>query len=267
MKQNWKQGLLAALTACALFAGSSLAAMAADQSGTVSLYLPTGNKPEIQYETGSSFLKFDGVMPGDTLTQEIQLENKRSETATFYLKVLGQAGNTLLQKLTLEIKKDNQVIYKGNLTGSTTSVYGNMSSANGAKLGQWKAKSTATVTAIITVPKELDNVFVEQTTAITWQIRAEIKGDADGKTTTSRNDDGTTLLDRDTPSLTGGLNDDNTTTITEAEVPLGDDPFTIADNQVPTANLPKTGGGGNPFLQILSLLALAGGAVAGRPLT
>lgn len=235
--------MVSALLLGAFFLGGSVSALAANQSGTVRMSLPPGDQPAIVFESGSSFSTFDNVVPGDVLTQEIILENKRNEPVEFFLKTLSPHSSHLLDRLTIEIKNETCVLYKGNPDGIFPSLYGAEVNPRGIGLGQWPSKSTHRVTLTMAVPLDLDHTHVEEMASIQWQVRAEMK--ASSTKDEKKNSDGTSTLDRDTARGTTG---DNTVNIQDWEIPLSDHPlYTIAPNQVPLANLPKTGGGSGKF--------------------
>lgn len=236
------------LLAAAVFCGGAVTAAAADQTGSTQMYLPSGDNAVIQFVgSDNTFFRFMDIVPGDTLTQTIQLENRRNETVTFYLNGTDSYENRdLLEKITMTITNTdtNQVIYRGNMTGRPTTAYNNDllknndTQRNGINLGNFAARSTARLKAVLYVPPEVDNDHADAVSKVTWEMRAQTPGPAfPGGTTPGRPGTGGGSSYPDTDS------DGNTTTITDNDIPLAGDLFSIPDGQTPLADLPKTGGG------------------------
>lgn len=259
------------LLAAGLFCGGAITASAKNQEGKTQMVLPGGNSASIQFSNGAdSFFNFSGVVPGDTLTQEIEVKNNRSETVTFYLNAAAPTQNeALLREISLTITNTatNRVIYSGNLTGNPTSAYGDdlyknsTTRLNGINLGSFSANSTLYLKAVISVPLTVDNTYADNISKVTWQVRAQMSDPYyPGGTTRPSTPRGTpSYPDTDTDRSSPG----NLATINDNDVPLAGNLFTIPDGQVPLADLPKTGGALR-FGSMLALLAGTATALIGK---
>lgn len=255
MKKNIR-GLSAVLLAVTLLAANTLTVVAADQSGSTQMNLPGGRNAAIQYTGGAdTFFRFTNVIPGDTLTQNIEIQNSRNETVTFYLNATDSSGESaLLQQIGLTVTNvsSNQVIYKGNLTGKPTSAYSNDMYKNsgpqrsGINLGSFSKNTAVSIKAEITVPLTLDNDYADKVSQVTWNIRAQIP---DPPSSSSYPGRGTNRPDTDL--------DRSYWIITDEDIPLGGALYTIPDQQIPLAPLPKTGGSGKLGLVAAAVLLAA----------
>lgn len=237
------------LLAAALFCGGAVTASAANQSGRTQLYLPGGNNTSIQFGSGqNSFFNFNGVVPGDTLTQEIEIRNDRSERVTFYLNAASPLENEALLKeinMTITNTGNNQVIYSGNLSGSPTTAYGDdlyknsSTHVNGINLGGHNGNTNLTLKVNIFVPVAVDNTYANGISKVTWQVRAQM---ADPQSPSYPGGGSRPSNPSGTPSYPDTDNPSGLSTIGDNDVPLAGDLFTIPNGQVPLADLPKTGG-------------------------
>lgn len=226
----------ALLLAAAVFCGGAVTAAAQDQTGHTQMYLPTGDNAVIQFAgNDDTFFRFSGIVPGDTLTQTIELENRRNETVTFYLNAADRYENqALMEKITMTITNTdtNQVIYRGNMTGRPTSAYNNdmlkddNTRRNGINLGNFTARSKAHLKAELHVPVTVDNDYADSISKVIWEMRAQTPGPAfPGGTRPGGRTPGSGYPDTDT----GG----DLSTIRDNDIPLAGDLYTIPNGQTP----------------------------------
>lgn len=235
--------IAAVFLAGALVVGMNTFLFAADQEDSVSLYLPTGDKPVLAFSKGDTFFDFSNIQPGDTLKQEINIENQRSGDVEFFLRVETQSNSDILEKYVLTVKNNTKILYRGDLTGLPNSAIDNRTGDMTKKisLGTTKGKATCTINADIEIPIITDNVIANSFGEIKWILTAEDRSssgkdkDKDSDGSDSRSSTGTQRLDSDETVRDIDI-------ITEQDIPLSDDLYNIADDQVPLASLPKTGG-------------------------
>lgn len=154
---------------------SALPVYAADGKVTYS-----GNAGSFVFEPGSEhsltdlFPDFKDVMPGDTLTQKITVNNKADKKVKvdIYLRTLGahEESAEFLSKLGLKVQKsgDNQMAYMFDAKANET-----------AQLTDWVCLGTlysggqVNLDVTLTVPVELDNAFQNQIGYLDWEFRVE----------------------------------------------------------------------------------------------
>lgn len=110
------------------------------------------------------FAKLGHVVPGDSITQEVTINNKTSDEVEYFVSTNKSDGLSdkeieLLKKLELVIKNDNTTIYKG-------SVY----PLDKVSIGKYKSKALTNVKFTITVPSELGNEYSALNTAMNWRF-------------------------------------------------------------------------------------------------
>ena len=166
------QKLLSLLFAAMLVLALPAAALAAENP-TVDY---TGQENQFVFSntgTGSStdlFVDFKGVMPGDTLSQEINIKNSSAGKVRIYLR--------------MEPVKPEHKDFLDQLQLNVTSSFGGTKLyeappseqdglAENVLLGLFYPGASITLTANLTVPLTLDNAYAEQTGDVVWVFTVE----------------------------------------------------------------------------------------------
>ncbi len=167
--------LLTLFILLAVLLSSALPSYAADGKVTYS-----GNAGSFVFEPGSShsltdlFPNFKGIMPGDSLTQKITVNNNASNKVKvkIYIRSLGAHEDSVefLSQLELKVKKsaDNQMPYMFNDTADKT-----------AQLTDWVCLGTlysggkVNLDVTLDVPTTLDNTFQNKIGYLDWEFKVE----------------------------------------------------------------------------------------------
>lgn len=130
--------------------------------------------PGSEYSDTDLFANFKNVMPGDTLTQTITVENRSSKKVRIYLQAkegVSEEDAELLSQLHLTVRSQNGTIFdaaadeKGGL-------------ARPRLLGTFKTKGKTQLTVTLEVPIELDNAYMNRIGTIPWTfMMAEMPDD------------------------------------------------------------------------------------------
>ncbi|MBR2366693.1 MAG: LPXTG cell wall anchor domain-containing protein [Oscillospiraceae bacterium] len=157
----------------------SLTAAAAD--GNVSYSGDAGKfvfQPGSEHSVTDLFPDFKGVMPGDTLTQNILVRNKASEKVRvkIYLRALGahehdsrtayEKSVEFLSQLTLSVSAA-----KSELFSAPADQKGQLS--DWVLLGEFGPGGEAELTVTLHVPTTLDNAFMNAVGYLDWQFMVE----------------------------------------------------------------------------------------------
>ena len=140
----------------------------------------SGNAGNFVFEPGSEhsltdlFPNFKGVMPGDTLTQQITVKNNADNKVKvkIYMRSLGahEDSKEFLSQLGLKVAKseENKMAYMFDATANET-----------AQLTDWVCLGTlysggeVNLDVTLTVPVELDNEFQNQIGYLDWEFMIE----------------------------------------------------------------------------------------------
>ncbi len=134
------------------------------------------------------FLNFKNVMPGDTVTQQIQIKNDNKDTVDIYLYALqmGESGYTsaeqkkiadeLMRLMTIELTAENEdgttsVIYSGPIYGESAD-YNMHEVQNAIRLGTFAKGDSLNINAKLCIPAELDNRYANAVAKIKWVFTA-----------------------------------------------------------------------------------------------
>ena len=187
--------LITIVVILAVFLCTTLPANAADGKVTYS-----GNAGKFVFEPGTEhsltdlFPNFKGVMPGDTITQQITVTNDADNKVKvkIYLRSLGvhQDSVEFLSRLSLKVQKseENEMAYMFDAAASET-----------AQLTDWVCLGTlysggeVNLDVTLNVPVELDNKFQNQSGYLDWEFRVEEFPIESGDPTPPQTEDATAL--------------------------------------------------------------------------
>lgn len=117
-------------------------------------------------KTGEDFFSnFGELMPGDTVSDEVTIQNKYRRPIRIYFRTETVADDELLKKLTLEIKNGETVLYAGPLDGAVTKA---------TQIARLSQGESARLTYTLHVPAELNNPYALAKTKTKWIFSAEI---------------------------------------------------------------------------------------------
>lgn len=140
----------------------------------------SGDAKKFFFEPGSTlsltdlFPNFKGVMPGDTLTQQITVKNDTANNVKvkIYIRSLGASGGSeeFLSELGLKVKtsKENEMAYMFDAAANES-----------AQLTDWVCLGTlysggeVNLDVILSVPTSLSNEFQDQVGYIDWEFKVE----------------------------------------------------------------------------------------------
>ncbi|MDD2955434.1 MAG: LPXTG cell wall anchor domain-containing protein [Oscillospiraceae bacterium] len=252
MKKLHIKKIAGILLAGALLAGFCVTAFAENDSNVIWEGDPEG----IVISSDSGYLKdlfptMRGMMPGDSLTQTIEISNRDRKSVRVWLRAraTGRAqfdsdeeyalAQELVEKLELELwlKVDDRqsLIYRGPASGvmreGFENGYGSMTEQ--IFLGNYARGSGAQLLATVTAPAELDNRYQKAIAKVDWVFTMEDR--SKDKDKDDDDDDGTTP---------------------EYEI--------IEEDEVPLANLPETGSGGLGALNMMGAAFLGAGVLIRR---
>lgn len=177
MKKLFTRILVCAAVAVLLLSGFAVNAL----SATSEVVLTSGAGDLISDPASDLFQNFKGLMPSMKVDQLINLKNKNARTVNLYLKM--EAVDEVIKKkasdgdsinllkalnLKLTLKKPNgqtTVFYDGKAYNST--------GGNKIFLGTYAQGSTGSITATVSVPKELGNDYQGLDCKVKWVFSCE----------------------------------------------------------------------------------------------
>lgn len=230
--RKWKTSLAALLLSAVVSVSLSVSAFAGDSSVT---YEGGAEKFVTAPADGNLFQNFQGVMPGDVLTQTIKVHNNVYSSGGVRLSLraegVDEAVAGFLNQMKLEVKNGDTVISQASPADQKGGL------AENVVLGTFDNGEETNLTVTLTVPLEMGNDFQEAIGNITWVFTAEeltssggggssSGGGGGGSTGRGSVDTGTEIGPGQTPL---------------AETPIGDLIENIFPEGVPLANLPKLG--------------------------
>lgn len=117
------------------------------------------------------FSNFGELMPGDTVSDKVEIKNGYSRPVTVGFKTETVADDALLRALRLEIKKQDEMLYAGTMDGAVK---------DRVVIADLKSGESTELTYTLHVPAELDNSYAMSGTRTKWVFTAEVKGHGAG---------------------------------------------------------------------------------------
>jgi predicted ribosomally synthesized peptide with SipW-like signal peptide len=115
------------------------------------------------------FSNFSSAMPGDVLTDTIELSNTTEQEAELFFSVEAEEQE-LLEKLGLSIFLEESKLYEGNLYAAGLS--------EGISLGTFSPGQQETMRFTVTVPEDFDNSYALQEASVKWNFTVTEKEEA-----------------------------------------------------------------------------------------
>ena len=161
MKKFMRTALILVMIAACL----ATTALAADPTVTYS-----GNSGNFVFAPEDLFADFKGVMPGDTLTEQIEVKNNANDKVDvkIYIRALGATeGAEFLNQMKLTVTQtggNNLFEAQADETAQLT---------NWKPLGTFKSGARTTLDVTLEVPIEMGNEFQDAIGELQWEFRVE----------------------------------------------------------------------------------------------
>ena len=165
--KTWLRKAAAAVAFITLLAVFSGTALAAGPSVTYD-----GDADQFVFLPGTDlFQNFKGVMPGDTLTQEITVKNDTANGVKVKISLraepVDEQYRSFLSRMTLKVEQDGQSV----LFEAPADQQGSL--ASDICLGTFSSGADILLNVSLVVPVEMGNEFQDQTGLIRWVFTAE----------------------------------------------------------------------------------------------
>ena len=126
----------------------------------------TGSSRRLQTSDSNFFKAFDGIVPGETRTQKINIHNNYARKAGFYI-ITGRsvsAYNDLSSKVIISLSRGAEILYEGKLSD----VPGRIS------LGYLPPAGSQTTKLSLTLPSDVGSEAAGKSLSSRWRIAADV---------------------------------------------------------------------------------------------
>ena len=160
--------LIAALVFCLSLAPAALADSSVTYKGQADKFVFA---PGSEYSLTDLFENFKGVMPGDNLTQQIDVRNSADKNVKvkIYMRALGaQPGSEeFLSQMTLNVKENGESVLFDAPADATAQL------SDWVCLGTFYSGAEVTLDVTLNVPITMDNDFQEAIGYLDWEFAVE----------------------------------------------------------------------------------------------
>ncbi len=123
------------------------------------------------------FMNHDNLVPGEVFTDELLIENGTEKTYTLFLKVIpveqSSAADELLDKITMNIKLDEETIYSGKATGLDYTSQG-INLQDAIELGEFAPSKKSKLVVETKLSEDYDNTSNVISTKIDWSFYGQL---------------------------------------------------------------------------------------------
>lgn len=124
------------------------------------------NGSETIVDTSDITTDITGMMPGDTITGVVKIQNSNNYKVKIKFRESGESTNDILtKKMQLEIIKDGRKVYSGPFTDNSL--------VNGITLGEYRNGTSGEITFKLHLPLDSDNNTAFRNLKLAWIFRAE----------------------------------------------------------------------------------------------
>ena len=125
-------------------------------------------------ENGDLFQNMKGLMPGDTVTQEITIQNTWMGPVRIWLRAdpVSEEDKDFLSQLKLSVTAPKTKIFEA-IASAQAGLAPSEKSPYGVPLGTFNSKGSTTLTVTLHVPITLSNQYMGQEGMIPWTFTAE----------------------------------------------------------------------------------------------